>query len=178
MGEHLWRSLTRIKYGLMIANPLTDQVQKTLPDLWDATRAAVSSAITEWIDLPIPPEEIAYLTMYLSMAFGFPTLQPQPAIRVVVVCPTGGITAWMLVSRLRAELPDLEIREVLSIRQLSGMNLDGVRAIISTASFTYRDLPVISVSPLVTDQEVGKIRELLRLTSARMPRIGQLSSTN
>ena len=170
MAEHLWRAFTRLKYNLPISNPLTERVQKAFPDLWIATQSACVK-LQPKINVVIPPEELAYLTMYLSMAFGFPNLRQKHALRVVVVCPTGGITAWMLVSRLRAELPELEIMEVASIRQLFSMNLDGVSAIISTALFTFRDMMVISASPLVTEQEVIQIREKLSLPPSKAGRL-------
>lgn len=170
MADHFWRALTRLKYNLPITNPLTDQVQKAFPDLWAATKTAFDH-VQPIANIILPPEELAYLTMYLSMAFGYPTLRQNTTLRVVVVCPTGGITAWMLVSRLRTELPDLEIMEVASIRQLFSMNLEGVRAIISTALFTFRDIAVISVSPLVTEDEVLQIREKLRLPSSKLIRV-------
>ena len=55
----------------------------------------------------MPVEEIGLLTMYLAGSLERHRLRPK--VRVTVVCPAGMATAWILVSRLVAEFPQIEV---------------------------------------------------------------------
>lgn len=164
MIQHLRRSITRLQYGLPISNPLMEQVHQEFPDLWKATEHAAETLQTE-LNVVLPPEEIAFLTMYMGLSFEFSRLQvSKPRPRVIVACPSGGVAVWMLVSRLRSEIPEIEIVDVVSIRQLNSLKLQSVDAVISTASFSSRQKPIITVSPFVDSQEVTMIRRRLNIT--------------
>src|SRR5205814_1431280 len=63
-------------------------------------------------DAVVPHEEVGFLTMYLAGSLERNRLRPK--IRITVVCPAGMATAWILVSRLSAEFPNIEITRVVS----------------------------------------------------------------
>jgi len=82
--------------------------------------------------------------------------------RVIVVCPAGGITAAMLIFRLRSELPEIESVEAMSIKDLNRHNIANIDAIITTAhSLVHKDIPVISVHPLLGADDLAKVRAVL-----------------
>jgi len=163
MTNHISRTLFRLRYGLPIENPFTGDVMHSYPEIWKATREAVHQMEPE-IGV-LSDEEIAYLTMYMALAHQLGTLGSSKTIpRVIVVCPSGGITIWMLVSRLREEMPDLEIVDSISLRELAKVDLSLVDAIITTArNVQVKDIPVIFVSPLLTDTDVLAIRNRINL---------------
>jgi transcriptional antiterminator len=163
LAEHLSRILLSIHHGLPIRNPLVFRVQDAYPVLWRATTEAAAS-MREVLGGPIPPEEVAYITMYAAIALGLSGhTDPSTHKRVMVACPTGGVTAWMLLSRLKAELPELVVVDTVQIRQLARIDPSQVDAIISTARFSVRDLPVITVSPMLDERDLALIRETLDL---------------
>jgi mannitol operon transcriptional antiterminator len=142
-------------------NPLTDEVRKAYPALWKATQSAVHELDQ---GTAFPAEEIAYITMYMGMALDLTRrLSRKPGRRVVIACPSGGVTVWMLVSRLKMELPELEVVDTISLRHISRVDSDDIDAIISTAKLNARNVPVITVSPLVNDQDIAQIRQTLSL---------------
>ncbi|HET7009129.1 MAG TPA: PRD domain-containing protein, partial [Anaerolineales bacterium] len=158
LAEHLSRAMDRARHGLLIRNPLLTQVRQAYPELWLAA-AEVVEELSSRIGVPIPDEEVGYITMYMGMAHELnlrsgATRRPQ----VVVVCPTGGVTVWMMVSRLQRRLPEIEIVEVTSVRNLSRLDPNRVEAVISTAHVTCKQIPVITVSPLVREEDVERIR--------------------
>ena len=63
-------------------------------------------------------------------------LRHKPSIkkRIIVVCVEGVATAWLLVSRIRAELPDLDIVQVLSLLEMENRkdSFDSIDAIVTT----------------------------------------------
>ncbi|NIS83564.1 MAG: PRD domain-containing protein [Anaerolineales bacterium] len=165
LAEHLSRTMIRLRHGMPIRNPLVHEVRRAYPETWAAV-TDTCEIISREIDLPLPAEEIAYITMYVIMAQDLNRrLKPTRGPRVVVACPTGGVTVWMLLSRLRTELPELEIVGVVSLLHLHKIDPDRINAIISTVELTYHDLPVITISPLVNEEEVQRIRRELHLIS-------------
>lgn len=157
LKDHLDRSLTRLRCGMPISNHLVGQVHQNYPELWQATQVIFRRFEAEQ-RISLPDEEMAFITMYAALIFdATPNQPPRNTPRVVVACPTGGVTVWMLVSRLRSELPNLEIVDIISMRELNRIDAGRADAIISTAVFQSR-LPVITVSPFVTEQEVSRIR--------------------
>jgi transcriptional antiterminator len=163
LAEHLSRSVTRVHHGLPIRNPLTPEVRRAYPALWDATSEAARGLAGD-LNAALPQEEIAYITMYMGMALELRRrLERNAGRRVVIVCPSGGVTAWMLLSRLKSELPELEVVDVMSIRYLGKFDRESADAVISTAELSSCPLPVITVSPLVTGQDIERIRRRLGL---------------
>ena len=162
LTDHLTRVVIRMKFGLPIQNRLTEETKRAYPLIWQATSKAIDEVWDE-AGPPLPVEEIAYITMYMALAVQLnKNNQLGPRVpRAVIACPSGGVTVWMLVSRLRAELPEIEIKEVVSLRDLGKLNPDEVDVIISTAQLTSRNIKSITVNPLLTEQDVLKIRREL-----------------
>ena len=118
---------------------------------------------------PLPTEEIAFITMYVALALELNKNieQKLPNPRVVVACPSGGVTVWMLVSRLRAELPELEIKEVISLRDINSIDANEVDVIISSTPVNSRNIQSITVNPLLTDKDIKRIKQELEYYSSR-----------
>jgi activator of the mannose operon (transcriptional antiterminator) len=163
MAEHLSRALDRARHGLLIHNPLLAQVRQAYPSLWLAA-AEVLAELSGTIGVEIPAGEVAYVTMYMGVAHELNQRNRRaPQRRVVVACPSGGVTVWMMVSRLQRTLPELEIAEITSVRHLSRLDRSRIDAVISTARVSCREIPVITISPLVGADDVRRIRAVLGL---------------
>jgi transcriptional antiterminator len=168
LQEHLARSITRLRYGLPITNPLTAEVRQTYPDLWQATAVTLADLAPD-LGVKFPEEEIGFVTMYMGLALDMTRQTEKPRPRVVVACPSGGVTVWMLVSRLRSALPGIEIVEVVPIRHLNRISARHADAIITTAAIQSATLPVIKVSPFINEQEVNQIRTALGIDTDQRP---------
>ncbi|MHC1783080.1 MAG: transcription antiterminator [Anaerolineaceae bacterium] len=162
LADHLSRVVIRMKFGLPIQNSLKEETRQAYPLLWQATSKAIDEVWDE-AGPPLPAEEIAYITMYVALALelnrNVSRVLAKP--RVVVACPSGGVTVWMLVSRLRAELPDIEIKEVISLREINRLDPEEIDAIISSTVVNSRKIKTITVNPLLSEQNVQKIKHEL-----------------
>ena len=117
---------------------------------------------------PVPEEEIGYLAMHLGAAME--RLRPFPGARkrVIVVCSEGVATAWLLVSRLRAELPNIDVDEVmpaLEVQKQAAFD-KSIDAIISILPLKREDIPVIVVNPLLRMKDVALIRKTLGVAAS------------
>lgn len=163
LSEHLARSLMRLRHGMPILNPLTEQVRQAYPSLWRAA-SETAKELSLRTEITLPPQEVAFITMYMGMAHELSRrLGLNKRRKVIVVCPSGGVTVWMLTHRLQSELPELEVVDTIPLRQLGRLDERDVDAIITTAQLSERNVPVITVSPLVNQEDVSKIRSVLSL---------------
>jgi hypothetical protein len=99
------------------------------------------------------------LALQLNKNFQKSKLNPV----AVVACPSGGITVWMLVSRLRSELPEIEIKETISLRDISRVNPNEVDFLICTTQVSSRNIRVITVNPLLGEEDIQKIHQEIEL---------------
>ncbi|HEC33100.1 MAG TPA: transcription antiterminator [Chloroflexi bacterium] len=160
LTTHLKPFLERLRFGVGVHNPLLDDLKAAYPHVfWVAER--LSMLLAEEIGQPVPEEETGYIAMYLGAALE--RLRPAPRRRVLVVCPMGTATSQLLASRLRAEFPQLDLVEVLSLREFLAQPLIAADAIISTvASLPLQThLPMIHVHPLLPPADVARIRKWL-----------------
>src|SRR6266511_380884 len=88
----------------------------------------------------------------------------RPKIRVTVVCPAGMATAWILVSRLLAVFPQVEIIRVVSKTAFErGADDVATDVVVSTVPLLDEDdqPPSVVVSPLLRDRDIRRLSRLL-----------------
>jgi mannitol operon transcriptional antiterminator len=161
LGEHLRRLRVRLRYGLPVSNPLDHEVRARYPDVY-AIAADIVGEMTAAGDNPVPADEIGFLTMYLAGSLERNRLRPK--IRVTVVCPSGMATAWILVSRLMAEFPQLEIVRVVSKTAFEVAEGDPESdLVVSTVPIEdgHLEIPTVVVSPLVRELDLKRLRTVL-----------------
>lgn len=159
LAEHLRRLRVRLRYGLPITNPLDHEVRERYPGVHEVASRVVAELVSRG-DVAVPTEEISFLTMYLAGSLERHRLRQK--VRVTVVCPAGMATAWILVSRLAAEFPQIEVTRVVS-RSAFEEKVDaaGTDVVVSTVPLDEpTGVQTIVVSPLLRD---GDVRRLARV---------------
>ena len=160
LSEHVRRLHVRLRFGLPVSNPLQQEVRKRYPDVYKAA-AEILAEVGPVADAEMPVEEVGLLTMYLAGSLERHRLRPK--VRVTVVCPAGMATAWILVSRLVAEFPQIEVIRVVSKSGFETEPGDEPDLVVSTIPLD--DLPEptasIVVSPLLREADVRRLGRLL-----------------
>ncbi len=166
LALHLQPIHDRLRLGVPIRNPLLDEVREEYPYVFKVARRT-SSILEQAVGMPIPEEEIGYIAMHLGAAMERLRRLPGVKKRVFVVCGEGTATAWLLVSKLRAELPELEIVGVMSLLELRRSRVlhTEIDAIIATIPIKAEDAPVVVVRPVLGLQDVATLRRSLGLGS-------------
>ena len=121
LSQHFERWSVRMGYGLPVHNPLLQEVSERYPDVHVVARQ-IGALVESRTGHRVPEDEIGFVTMYLSGAMERTHLWPRR--RAVVVCPSGMATVWILVSRIQAEFPHLEIAQVVSAHKFDNEDLD------------------------------------------------------
>lgn len=121
----------------------------------------LASMVAKQTGVTLPAGEIDTLALLLRAAFI--RERPHRAKRVFIICPSGMATAQLLVARLRARFPSLDILGVLSQRELSSERIAGAQLLISTVPLESPrpDLHVIQVHPLLLPEDIDRITHWL-----------------
>lgn len=157
LSMHLDRLAVRLRYGLPVHNPLLREVADRYPEVFVVAKQ-LGELIADDLGKPISEDEVGYITMYLSGAMERSRLRPR--LRVLVVCPSGMATAWVLVSRLKAEFPEFEISQVVAAREYTNMVVDEFELVVSTVPLEPAGVPIVVVNPLLPTDDVRQIRKL------------------
>ena len=159
LAEHLRRLRVRLRYGLPITNPLDHEVRERYPDV-HAVASQIVLALGPMGEGVIPPEEVGFLTMYLAGSLERHRLRQK--IRVTVVCPAGMATAWILVSRLAAEFPHVEVTRVVSKSVFEQkVDADSADVVVSTIPLDEPSLvQTVVVSPLLRERDVRRLARI------------------
>ena len=162
LTEHLRRLDVRLRYGLPVSNPLQHEVRRRYPDVYEVATEIIGS-LGPLDGSRIPVEEVGFLTMYL--AGSLERLRLRPKTRITVVCPAGMATVWILVSRLLAEFPQVEVTQVVSKtafeREPGAVAAD---FIVSTVPLEAPPaVPWLVVNPLLQEGDVRRLTRMLGL---------------
>lgn len=161
LAEHAHRLRLRLRYGLPISNPLQQEVRDRYPDVYDVA-ATILADVGPVGGSDVPEEEVGFLTMYLAGSLERNRL--RSTVRVAVVCPAGVATAWILVSRLLAEFPQLEIVRVVSKAAYEGaLDESGIDLVVSTVPLESdsTDVARVIVSPLLRARDIRRLSRVV-----------------
>jgi transcriptional antiterminator/mannitol/fructose-specific phosphotransferase system IIA component (Ntr-type) len=166
LALHVQLIQRRLRLDVPIRNFLLDEVKSEYPYVFKVVRRT-SSILEKVFGMPIPEEEIGFIAMHFAASMERLRVLPRLKKRVLVVCGEGIATAWLLVSKLRGEVPELEIIGVMSLlelRQNKTLNME-IDAIISTIPIDIRDVPVVVVRSVLGMGDIATLRRSLGLSS-------------
>jgi len=172
---HLRPAWHRLQAGLSVSNPLLKDIQEYDSYIYQVAKRCADILASE-VGKPIPAEEVGFIAMHLAAAMEHVQPQRRRQCRVLVVCGEGSATAWLLVSRLRNEFPDIDITAVKPSRHVSERDLRGADIVVSTCPIDTGTLPSRVVSPLLSAEDVAALRGLL--TAERTTSVAVLEALN
>jgi len=158
LAEHLHRLRVRMRYGLPVANPLHEEVRGRFPDVYQVA-TEVAGELAPFLGGEVPEEEVGFLTMYFAGSLERNRLRPP--VRITVVCPAGMATAWILVSRLLAEFPNLDVARVVSKAALDTGSASIIDTDLIVSTIPLEDssigVPIVVVSPLLHARDIRRV---------------------
>lgn len=179
LAAHWGPALARLAHRLPIANALLSEIRARFPDLMQV----VSGALFEvYPRLAVPLEEVGYLVLHFAASVERRHREAEP-FRALIVCSSGIGTSQMLASRIRAEVPEIEVVANLSWFDVKDFSRDRYDLLISTIPLPLPEGDYVVVSPLLDDVGRRAIRDHMRLrrlklmageAPARAPSLGDL----
>jgi mannitol operon transcriptional antiterminator len=161
---HWGPALARLSHRLPIANALLPEIRTRFPDLVDAVGAALAEAYPR---LVVPPEEVGYLVLHFAAAVERSHRESVP-FRALIVCSSGIGTSHMLASRIRAEVPEIEVVASLSWFDVKDFSRDRYDLLVSTVPLPVAEEDYVVVSPLLDEPGLRLLRDHLRRKRLRL----------
>ncbi|AKL38502.1 BglG family transcription antiterminator [Klebsiella michiganensis] len=164
---HIKTMITRVRYQIMIPNPLLENIKQHYPMAWDMTLAAVSSW-GKYTPYAISENEIGFLVLHIGVGLerhyniGY---QRQP--QVLLVCDTSNAMVRMIEAILQRKYPQLEIAATLSQREYEQREEIAEDFVISTVRISEKEKPVVTIAPFPTDYQLDQIGKLVLVDRTR-----------
>ncbi|EHC43040.1 BglG family transcription antiterminator, partial [Salmonella enterica] len=164
---HIKTMITRVRYQIMIPNPLLENIKQHYPMAWDMTLAAISSW-GKYTPYTISENEIGFLVLHIGVGLersyniGY---QRQP--QVLLVCDAGNAMVRMIEAVLARKYPQIEIARTLTLRDYEARDSIVEDFVISTARIGEKDKPVIMIAPFPTDYQLEQIGKLVLVDRTR-----------
>lgn len=164
---HIKTMITRVRYQIMIPNPLLENIKQHYPMAWDMTLAAVSSW-GKYTPYAISENEIGFLVLHIGVGLerhyniGY---QRQP--QVLLVCDTSNAMVRMIEAILQRKYPQLEIAATLSQREYEQREEIAEDFVISTVRISQKEKPVVTIAPFPTDYQLDQIGKLVLVDRTR-----------
>jgi transcriptional antiterminator len=164
---HIKTMITRVRYQIMIPNPLLDNIKQHYPMAWDMTLAAVSGW-GKYTPYVISENEIGFLVLHIGVGLerhynvGY---QRQP--RVLLVCDAGNAMARMIEAVLQRKYPQVEVTRTVTLREYELADSISEDFVISTARISEKAKPVVLIAPFPTDYQLEQIGKLVLVDRTR-----------
>jgi len=158
--SHLKLTVKKHRLNIEIENPLLDQIKANYTDIFETARE-MADIFASKTDIRLPEAEIGYIALHL--AAHIETYRQKSKKKALIVCTTGQGSAKILATRIKNRIPELEIKGINSVFELEedGSLLRDADFIVSTVHLKVFDKPVVKVSPIITNEELEKIRKVV-----------------
>lgn len=172
--NHLGPSICRMKMGMVIRNPILEQIKTEYNDTFKSVEKIIVFIQEKMNINEIPESEIAYIAMHFASAIER-NLLIETNINAVISCPTGIGTSRFLQTKLEKKYPNLTVLETISALKIDENYLKtrNVDLIISTVELS-TDVDYISISPFLNydDEKIIK-KEILRIAKEKATKLKQ-----
>ncbi|MGH3089016.1 MAG: BglG family transcription antiterminator, partial [Rubrobacteraceae bacterium] len=154
---HTERAIHRLRDGMRIYNPLLSEMKDDYPALFDLVENGTKRVFA---DEEFPEEEIGFLAMHFGAALdrgqgNFPR-------NVLVICSAGIGSSRMLASRLEKAFPQIQFLKNASLPELGSASPADFDLVVSTVPLDMPESSYVRVQPLLSEEEIERIRSHLR----------------
>ncbi|MEN4906731.1 BglG family transcription antiterminator [Rahnella bonaserana] len=164
---HIKTMITRVKYQINIPNPLLNNIKQHYPMAYDVTLAAVSSW-GKYTPYTLSENEIGFLVLHIGVGLErHYNIGYQRHPQVMFVCDTGNSTIRMIQAQINRKYPQLEMKQVVSLRDYEQLEHIDEDFIISNARITEKNKPVVVLSPFPTEYQMEQLGKLVLVDRTR-----------
>ncbi|MBM9448150.1 PTS mannose transporter subunit IIA [Staphylococcus cohnii] len=158
---HFSRAYLRIAKNVYINNPLTDEIKKYYPFVFNALYETVKYLAKD-SNLSLVEDEIAFLALHFQSSID---RNKKDEVNIVITCYYGlGISSLLEVKIANLD-SHINIVDTLKLERLSHYNFSNIDMLITTHPIDTADLPntlhVIEVSPLLSDNDINHIKSFI-----------------
>ena len=155
--SHLKLTLKKIELNIPNENPLLEQIKENYRKYYTLSEE-IAPIFKRSTGITLTDDEIGYITLHIAAHGEFN--KENMTRNVLLVCTTGKGTAKVLKAKLKRDMPELVVKDTVSIFDLEDGNvpLENIDFIISTFPASDIKVPVIEVNPIITEKDISRIR--------------------
>ncbi|MFC4619070.1 BglG family transcription antiterminator [Camelliibacillus cellulosilyticus] len=168
---HLKSAYYRIAYDIKLNNPIADQVKERYPEIYQLTEKVIGH-LASVVGKPIDQSETALIAMHFGGWMRREGLRPETKVKVLMVCANGVGTSRLLQHQLEEWFPAIDLLPAATVKNYEQFKSDA-DVIISTVPLEDPDVPVIVVSPILTEAEIMELQKKLTMISSTGSRHNQ-----
>jgi len=157
LANHLDYAFFRLRHHIPIRNSYMDILRERYAQVYRVVESSVFIIENE-INIPVPPEEIGFIVMYLLAALERLRTVEDSRLTAVVINDGVRSKSSLLKARLEFEFPNLKIVNIINTYDPERDTEINSDLIISTLPIEQASLPVIQVSPFLELDEIKSIQ--------------------
>lgn len=161
--DHINSIYKKMKLGINQYGVLPVDIRIKYPYAYELGKIA-KKTIEEELDLKLDDEEISNIAVHVGGAIErCAHNQKKKVFKVIIVCVSGIGTSMLIKNKLEYLFEDkIEIVKIIPAYLIEYINALEVDFIISTVDMKFERVPVITVSPLLNDNEVKIIEKFMK----------------
>ncbi len=151
---HIPPMIFRLKRNITIKNPLLNEIKKQYIVLFSLTWY-VASDFEQKYNVFLNDDEISFLLIYFQVS-----LEKRHGIHfknIAIVCSYGLSTSELVYAKVRQVIPNWDNLYSVTADELPDRELKNIDFVISTVALKPLDIPIVQVSPLMTDEDLNHI---------------------
>lgn len=152
LSTHLRKAVTRINSGLFVRNPMKDEIKKNYLFIFEIVSRAAEEVFGKDF---FPEDELCFLVLYFVMMID---KLSNKAFRVLIVCSSGMGSSKMLTSRLEYEVPEVYVKDIISLTDLHNKDIHDYELVLSTIPLPLAPEEYLKVSPLLNEHELALVQ--------------------
>mgnify|MGYP000983719605 FL=1 len=157
---HLRVAIYRIRNKIPIHNEFLTQIKISMPLIYEFTKKELLKCEKEF-DIAFDENEIAFIAMYIGSAYEN-SFKTESRLAVLLVCSFGIATSSILKTKILQAIPECNIIGPMSERDADDyLSKNEVNLIISTNEYHAKDIPIITVNPLLFPEDINYIKSRL-----------------
>jgi len=158
--SHLKLTLKKYELSIIPENPLINEIKANYSESFELAKK-MAAVFSEKMSIELPESEVGYIALHLAAQLE--VAKSRINKKALVVCTTGRGSAKILATKLENNIPELEIKDTISVFELEDKEylLDDVDVVISTINIKTMYKPVIKVSPLISNAEINNIKDFI-----------------
>ncbi|MDQ0162872.1 BglG family transcription antiterminator [Bacillus alveayuensis] len=162
LSIHLLSTFQRLAHDLPIANPMVNEIKKTYPYMFDSIISVITE-IEQTFPYKIVEEEAAYLTLHFQASYERLQKVSAKDIQVLIVCQMGIGMSQLIQTKLERHFRDIHIVGCIGKADVDDyLGKYSIDLIISTVPLSIKSVPSITVSPLLPESDIKKVKQFIQ----------------
>ena len=160
--NHINNLIKKDKLGICNYNVINNDIKIKYPYAYELAKIA-KQTIEKELELNIGDDEVSNIAVHVGGAVErYSSNKKIKNFKVIIVCASGAGTSMLINTKLQQIFKDrIEIVKIIPSYLIEYINVLDVDFLISTMPLNYDKIPVINVSPFLTQKEIKIIEKFM-----------------